>query len=613
MSPLPPLSQVACTVRPWAQFPLDRALRGIRAAGFDAVALPVHGVTEVITPDTPAAAAAEVGDQIAGHGLTLSVLSHSAALDRSDAEALAALRRQIEHCARLGVPVLVDMSCTEPAAYERYLRLMRAGAPHAAEHGVTIAVKPHGGLTRTAADLLAVVHRVDHEAYRICWDPGNLVHYGGEPSARGLAEVAPWIVAVGARDHPGRGVGRGATTGAMPPAITPGDGIVDFTGLYRTLREHGFAGPSAVESVTRLGTVEALDSEAARAREVLCAAAEGRPAPQRPASRFARRSCSRIARAGDEELVGTARYFDRFLLVELPLPWPPGMGTPVWETERVPEPLRAALRAATRRTQDLGYEMKTMALAPDEEYSRPGHTRVLRFDRPPGPTAGLTRSEYHVPDGDAPALIDALFAPGPAPLERFAGARVDEVVRDLIVCTHASVDACCGTFGYPLYRQLRARHGSGGPVRVWRVSSFGGHRFAPSVIDLPEGRYWGNVSVERMDALVDRTGPVEDVLDMYRGWGCLRHRPEQVLEKELFRREGWSWVGRRFDLDTLDVDGPRIRFRATAQGLDGSERYEAVVAHTGTLPVLIGCDGTAGQVERYALEVLERAGRRVTV
>ena len=607
------LVRIACTVRPWAQFPLDRALRGIRTAGFDAVALPVHGVTEVITPDTSAAEAAEVGDQIAGHGLTVSVLSHSAALDRTDDEALAALRRQIEHCARLGVRVLVDMSCTEPAEYERYLRLMRAGAPYAAEYGVTIAVKPHGGLTRTAADLLAVVERVDHEAYRICWDPGNLVHYGGEPPARGLAEVAPWIVAVGARDHPARGIGRGATTGGMPPAITPGDGIVDFAGLYRTLREHGFTGPSAVESVTRLGTVEALDDEAARAREVLCAAVAGRHAPERAASRFARRSCSRVARAGEEELIGTAKYFDRFLLVELPLPWPPGMGTPVWETERVPEALRAALRTATRRTEDLGLAMKTMAVAPDEEYSRPGHTRVLRFDRLPGPTAGLTRTEYHVPDDDAPALVEALFAPGPEPLERFADARAGDAVRDLVVCTHASVDACCGTFGYPLYQQLRARHGSGGRVRVWRVSSFGGHRFAPSVIDLPEGRFWGNVSVERMGVLVDRTAPVGDVLDMYRGWGCLRHPTEQVLERELFRREGWSWIGRRLDLGTLDDDGSRIRFGVTAQGPDGSERYEAVVARTDTLPVLIGCDGTAGQVERYALETLEHAGDRSPV
>lgn len=589
--------RVACTVRPWAQFPLDRALRGIRTAGFDAVALPVHGVTEVITPDTPPAEAAEIGDLITGYGLDLVVLSHSAALDRGDAEALSALRRQLDHCARMGVRVLVDMSCTVPDDYHRYLDLMRAGAPLAAARGVTIAVKPHGGLTRTAQDLLRTVHTVGHPAYRICWDPGNLMFYGGEPPARGLAEAAPWIAAVGARDHPARGAGRGEATGGMPPPITPGDGVVDFVGLYRMLREHGFTGPSAVESVTRLGTVEGLHVEAARAREVVAGALADRPASSRAASSFGRHSCSRVSRGAGEELIGSAKYFDRWLLVELPLPWPPGMGTPVWETPRVPEPLRAALRTATRRTADLGLEMKTMGAAPDSEYSRDGYTRVMRFDRIPGPTAGLARREYVVPDDDAPALIDALFDEDPAPLRRFADARVDLTVRDLIVCTHASVDACCGTFGYPLFQALRERHGSGGQVRVWRVSSFGGHRFAPSLIDLPEGRFWGNVEVERMAEIVDRAGPVNQALDMYRGWACLRTPAEQVLERELLDRHGWEWIGR--ELDLTPIDGSDV-----VEVVAGTDRYEATVEHCSSVPVLIGCDGTAGQIERYSVTAL---------
>jgi sugar phosphate isomerase/epimerase len=212
-----PGPRIACTVRPWAQFPLERALAGIRTAGYDAVALPVHGVTAVVTPDTSAAEARRVGSVIADHGIELVVLSHSADLDRPDDEALGALERQIEHCARLGVRVLVDMSCTEPEHDDRYLRLMVAGAPYAAAHGVTIGVKPHGGLTSSAADLLAVVERIGHEAFQVCWDPGNLVHYGGEPPARGLVELAPHIVAVGLRDHPSRGRHRATATGEMRP------------------------------------------------------------------------------------------------------------------------------------------------------------------------------------------------------------------------------------------------------------------------------------------------------------------------------------------------------------------------------------------------------------
>lgn len=243
--------------------------------------------------------------------------------------------------------------------------------------------------------------------------------------------------------------------------------------------------------------------------------------------------------------------------------------------------------------------------AGDEDDGRGARSRVLPrrlypgdAPRPiPGPTAGLTRCEYVVPDDDAPALIDALFGEDPASLRRFADARVDLAVRDLIVCTHASVDACCGTFGYPLFQAQRVRHGSGGQVRVWRVSSFGGHRFAPSPIDLPEGRFWGNVEVERMAEIVDRAAPVKQALDMYRGWACLRTPAEQVLERELLDRHGWEWIGR--ELDLTPIDGSDV-----VEVVAGTERYEATVEHCSSVPVLIGCDGTAGQVERYSMTAL---------
>lgn len=227
-----------------------------------------------------------------------------------------------------------------------------------------------------------------------------------------------------------------------------------------------------MESVTRLGTVEGLDTEAARARRTLVDAVAGRvrgePAPEVPQ----RRSCSLVAHAATEDPIGTARPFDRYLMLELPLPWPPGMGTPVWETDRVLAPLRAALRRATRRTEELGLTMKTFAAAPDPEYSTPRLMRVIRFDREPGPAAGLTRTEHSVPDTLAADLVDALFDDDPAALAPFAESRDTTPRRDLVVCTHASVDACCGTFGYPLYEALRREHGSTGNARVWRISSF---------------------------------------------------------------------------------------------------------------------------------------------
>lgn len=599
------MTVLACTVRPWAKLPFERALRGIVTAGYDAVALPVHGVTALITADTTVARARKVAAVIDDHGLDLVILSHAADLSRDDAAALSTLRRQLDHCARLGVSTLVDMGCPELTDGDRYLRLMAAAAPYAADHGITIAVKPHGGLTRTAADTLTVVERVGHESFRACWDPGNLVHYGGEPPGRGLADLAPYIAAVGARDHPPRS-GHRVVAGGMPPPITPGDGIVDFVELYRTLGAHGFTGPSAVESVTKLGTGAELDSEAARARQNLQDAVAGR-IPQRCALAIpTRQSCSLVARAAGEDPIGTARNFDRYLMLELPLPWPPGMGTPVWETARTPAPLRAALRAATRRTEERGLTMKTFAAAPDPQYSVAGLMRIILFDRTGSAAAEFARQEYHVPLSGAPHLIDALFpedAAGEisAPAE-FEPHRVQDTHRDLVVCTHAAVDACCGTYGYPLYRQLRDAHGGTGVARVWRCSSFGGHRFAPTLIDFPEGRWWGNLTPDRLAQLVDRTGHPTDLMDLYRGWSYLSHPVEQVLERELFRHYGWGW--RHHQLVVTPTSGQCYDI-AVHDPRTGTTRHHTADVHALTpREVLVGCDRTVGEAPAYAARLV---------
>ncbi|MGU3650888.1 TIM barrel protein [Mycolicibacterium sp. A43C] len=598
-----PGTAIACTVRPWAQFPLERALAAIADAGYRAVALPVHGVTEVITARTSAVAAAEIGAMIAGQGLDLVVLSHAADLDRTDRDALHTLRSQLDHCARLGVLTLVDMGCPDLDQADRYLRLMAAAAPYAETLGVTIAVKPHGGLTRTAADTLSLVHRIGHPAFRVCWDPGNLVHYGDEPFNRGLAELAPFVAAVGVRDHPARR-SRRVGSADMPPAITPGDGMVDFTELYRHLYAHGFRGPSAVESVTKLGTVEELTTEARRALHVVSDAMSGRtPHHPPPAPRItAWRSCSHTAQRESQDPIGTAKSFDRYLMLELALPWPPGMGTPVWETDRVSIGLRRALRAATARMHERGLTMKTFAAAPDPEYSVTSMMRIIRFDRPHPSAARLHRNEYLVPTEIAPEVIDALFPQDlenePVSLASFAEYRDDTDYRDLAVCTHGSVDACCGTRGYPFYRQLREDFAETPGLRVWRISSFGGHRFAPTLADLPDGRFWGNLSADRMPALIQRNGHPAELMDLYRGWACLPSAAEQVIERELLLSYGWEWRHRELTIDRIDVDRYLLHIRDLRSG--ALQHRIADVGELGVEPVLVGCDRTVGEISRYS-------------
>jgi ABC-type Fe3+-hydroxamate transport system substrate-binding protein len=132
----------------------------------------------------------------------------------------------------------------------------------------------------------------------------------------------------------------------------------------------------------------------------------------------------------------------------------------------------------------------------------------------------------------------------PERLEAFAAYRQDVgEVRDLLVCTHGSVDAACSKFGYLTYVHLRKLAAdSGGRLRAWRTTHFGGHVFAPTLIDMPHGSYWAYIEQEEAEALVGRSGAVARLREHYRGWAGLPAPFLQVLERELFVRFGWEWL-----------------------------------------------------------------------
>ena len=78
-------------------------------------------------------------------------------------------------------------------------------------------------------------------------------------------------------------------------------------------------------------------------------------------------------------------------------------------------------------------------------------------------------------------------------------------------------------------------------VRIWQASHIGGHRFAPTAIALPDGRYYGRLTADILHAIVTRSGSAQQVQSVYRGWGLLPLRI-QMLERQLWLSHGWSWL-----------------------------------------------------------------------
>ena len=147
--------QLGCMNRPWTEHPFERAVEGIRAAGFEHFALLRHGGKQLISPDSTPEEADAIAGAVKKTGLKLTMIPNFIRLDGSDEEALAATNRQIDHCKRVGARVLLEMGINKAPLYERYYAVMRKAAEHAAEQGVTIAIKPHGGFSRTAVETLA--------------------------------------------------------------------------------------------------------------------------------------------------------------------------------------------------------------------------------------------------------------------------------------------------------------------------------------------------------------------------------------------------------------------------------------------------------------------------
>ncbi|HRV95165.1 MAG TPA: sucrase ferredoxin [Anaerolineae bacterium] len=232
---------------------------------------------------------------------------------------------------------------------------------------------------------------------------------------------------------------------------------------------------------------------------------------------------------------------DHIMLIETPLPWPRGYlrepGT------LPPEVIELARSLIYERPTGTPLRHRFLAIAPDADYSRPGYRRLIYYRRPEGLFADFSQVEYQVPTADVGPLAWALLQE-PDQLPTFDRYRQETHTRDLLVCTHGAVDAACSKFGYPLYRTLRDQYAtpSDGQLRVWRVSHIGGHLFAPTMLEMPGGRYWGFLGETEAEQVARRSGDPVRLRDNYRGWCGLQGPFLQVAERELFMQFGWDWL-----------------------------------------------------------------------
>jgi hypothetical protein len=238
------------------------------------------------------------------------------------------------------------------------------------------------------------------------------------------------------------------------------------------------------------------------------------------------------------------------LLVEVPLPWAPVIEDTPFLTE-----VSHAVRSVG---QPDACPWRIQAVLPE---SNTDGIRLTAYSRPPGPFVGYARSDTTVERSDLTvgALeLMAATAPKLSPSDPW----------DLLVCTHGTRDVCCGGLGTRLWNRLST---DDRPLtyNLRRSSHLGGHRFAPTAIDLPSGTCWAWLDESLVSAILLRDAPVTDLLSHYRGNSLLESIEEQVTEKAIFAEVGWSWLTCVKSSMVLWRDGPRTAVAVVAHDGNG--------------------------------------------
>ncbi|NEP09619.1 MAG: sucrase ferredoxin [Symploca sp. SIO2C1] len=240
--------------------------------------------------------------------------------------------------------------------------------------------------------------------------------------------------------------------------------------------------------------------------------------------------CAEASRQADEDIIGSGTNYSTYILVECPTPW----AANAFDSKSLPNNLKTLVEEVKQSQRSIRF----LLLAPNKSQPTNG-TKVLIFEQEQGGLSrGYQKHEFNVAQIEQVAGIVEQYLAGESP---DCEEETDET-RDILVCTHGSHDKCCARYGNPFYREALkiVAELSLSKVRIWQASHFGGHRFAPTAIDFPDGRYYGGLKRDSFISILTRTGDIECLKKVYRGWSILP-TSMQVLERELILLSGWDW------------------------------------------------------------------------
>ena len=259
--------QIACMTLPYSRFPFERALKGIKEAGYEFVALgtthPVKNQNVPLFGDEPLEKATALGRQCRDAGLEPLMLFSGIYPEHENG--LAVLTNRLKQASAAKVPQVLTFGHTKGGNKKLWIERLKQLGPIAKDLNVTLVVKQHGGETGTGEACAEITREVDHPHIKVNFDAGNVMDYLHVDPIADLKKCADDVRSFCIKDH--RQFPKDEDCG-------PGLGEIDHYKLLALVAHTGMAMPLCCENIfapllPRPDKPEDVDRLARRAREFL--------------------------------------------------------------------------------------------------------------------------------------------------------------------------------------------------------------------------------------------------------------------------------------------------------------------------------------------------------
>lgn len=256
---------IGCFNRPWSgdkrSWGYDAALDGMKAAGYKLTGLLTRNPKEpFIGSDATPEYLHALKNKIAAHGLAVNMAALRTKNELPLDGQIKDMRQQIDNGKFVGVQFLLTFGVDKPEFYETYYKLMHDAAAYSQERGLKLVLKPHGGASGAAEEIIRSMDKVKHPNFKIWFDAGNIIFYLGKDPLEQLKPIVHHVTGFCAKDCDGQ---KGSVW------LQFGTGKVDFPAIFSEMKKAGFNGPVMVECCALGDTPGIVTDNARKNREYL--------------------------------------------------------------------------------------------------------------------------------------------------------------------------------------------------------------------------------------------------------------------------------------------------------------------------------------------------------